>query len=125
MDPYKILKVNECASYEDLKRALKKASVRYHPDKVTDIHLKKKNEEKFKLVRNAYDDIMTLRKSYNIKSKPNFKRGAYVDMLYNMYPPNELFEPAFLDPINMKQQNNAIFDEMEERMKTLDIKISI
>lgn len=61
-DPYRILGVDRNASDEEVKRAYRKLSKKYHPDaNVGSPHLDEYTEM-FKQVQNAYDQIMAQRK---------------------------------------------------------------
>ena len=51
MDHYRILKVNENADNETIKKAYRKLSLRYHPDKNNG------KEEEFKKINEAYQTL--------------------------------------------------------------------
>lgn len=73
---YKILKVNQNATDEELKRAYKKLAMKWHPDK--NQHVKKEESEaKFKQISEAYD----------VLSDPK-KRQIYD--FYGHYPLNSI-----------------------------------
>jgi molecular chaperone DnaJ len=57
-DPFKILGIEQDASPEDAKKAFRKLAKEFHPDKVTSLEDKAKNEEKFKEIARAYDCIV-------------------------------------------------------------------
>lgn len=61
MDPYKILGVSENASDEEVKRAYRKLSKKYHPDANINNPNKDEAEKKFKEVQAAYETIMKIR----------------------------------------------------------------
>ena len=52
MNPYDILKVNKNTSIEDIKKAYRKLSLKYHPDK--NIGDKEESSKKFKEISEAY-----------------------------------------------------------------------
>jgi DnaJ homolog subfamily B member 4 len=54
-DPYQILGVSRGADDEEIKKAYRKMSLRYHPDRNTDADAK----EKFQEISNAYETIKT------------------------------------------------------------------
>lgn len=56
-DPYDVLGVPRDASDEDIKKAYRTLSRRYHPDANINNPNKKQAEEKFKEVQQAYDEI--------------------------------------------------------------------
>lgn len=60
MDYYKILGLTNSASEEEIKKSYKKLAMKYHPDRsvnLSDIE-KKKNEEKFKEINDAYQHLL-------------------------------------------------------------------
>lgn len=60
-DPYKVLGVNPSASNEEVKKAYRELSRKYHPDNVANNPLADLAEEKFKEVQEAYKQIMDMR----------------------------------------------------------------
>lgn len=74
-DPYKVLGVSRDASDDDIKKAYRTLSRKYHPDANINNPNKDKAEEMFKLVQQAYDQIMTERKN----------GGAYGNTGYGNY----------------------------------------
>ena len=57
-DPYKVLGVSRDASDEEVKKAYRRLSRKYHPDANINNPNKDKAEEMFKLVQEAYKQIM-------------------------------------------------------------------
>lgn len=57
-DPYKVLGITRDASEEDIKKAYRKLSRKYHPDANMNNPNKNKAEEMFKLVQQAYEQIL-------------------------------------------------------------------
>lgn len=62
-DPYSVLGVSRNASEEEIKKAYKTLSRKYHPDANINNPNKDQAEEKFKLIQNAYQQIMKERTS--------------------------------------------------------------
>ena len=60
-DPYKVLGIDSGASDEEVKKAYRKLSRRYHPDANINNPDKDKAEQKFKEVQQAYQSIMDMR----------------------------------------------------------------
>jgi curved DNA-binding protein CbpA len=122
MDPYDELKVKDNVSDDDVKKAFKRAMIKYHPDKVQNGTQKIINEEKFKKAQQAYDEIILFRKYKNINLTQRRRhndpiRRSYHDLLYTMFSKDnfDLIQPSFLDI------NKNIFDEIEESMKAMHV----
>lgn len=62
-DPYKVLGVSPNATDDEIKKAYRELSRKYHPDANVNNPNKDKAEEMFKLVQQAYDQIMDQRKN--------------------------------------------------------------
>jgi len=61
-DPYQVLGVSQNASDDEIKKAYRTLSRRYHPDANVNNPNKAQAEERFKQVQQAYDEIMKRRK---------------------------------------------------------------
>lgn len=61
-DPYKVLGISKDATDEEIKKAYREMSRKYHPDANVNNPNKDKAEEMFKLVQQAYDQIMNEKK---------------------------------------------------------------
>jgi molecular chaperone DnaJ len=65
-DPYKVLEVSPSSTNEEIKKAYRELSRKYHPDSYVNNPLSGLAEEKFKEVQEAYDQIMKDRENgYN------------------------------------------------------------
>ena len=60
-NPYDVLGVSQNASDDEVKKAYRELSRKYHPDANVDNPLADLAEEKFKEVQEAYDEIMRQR----------------------------------------------------------------
>lgn len=93
-----ILKLENNASPEEIKKAYKKMALKYHPDRqeqTSSEEEKKQAEEKFKQISEAYELLMNPEK-FNNNCPPGFG-GGFVD-------PSELFNHIFRD-MNMNHSN--------------------
>lgn len=72
-DPYSILGVSRDASDEEIKKAYRKLSRKYHPDANINNPNKDQAEEKFKEIQQAYDQIM---KEQEYSSSGNYGYGG-------------------------------------------------
>lgn len=62
-NPYKVLEVSPSASNDEIKKAYRELSRKYHPDSYVNNPLSGLAEEKFKEVQEAYDQIMKEREN--------------------------------------------------------------
>ncbi len=78
MNPYKVLGVSESASEEEIKKAYRALSRKYHPDANINNPNKAEAEEKFKEVQQAYELIMDMReKGYSYSESGRSGTGGY------------------------------------------------
>lgn len=76
-DPYEILGVSRNASEEDIKKAYKALSRKYHPDANINNPHKDEAEEKFKEIQQAYQQIMKERtEGYSYQGSSNGRGGG-------------------------------------------------
>jgi molecular chaperone DnaJ len=77
-DPYSVLGISPSASNDEIKRAYRELSRKYHPDSYVDNPLSGLAEEKFKEVQDAYDQIMRDREGgYNKSNATNSGNSYY------------------------------------------------
>lgn len=76
MDPYKVLGVDPSASEDEIKKAYRELSRKYHPDSYHDNPLSDLAEEKFKEVQEAYNQIMKEREQ-GYRTGYNYQQGSY------------------------------------------------
>lgn len=77
-DPYSVLGVSRNASEEEIKKAYKALSRRYHPDANINNPNKEQAEERFKEIQAAYQQIMKERtEGYSYGGSGNYGNGGY------------------------------------------------
>ncbi len=80
-DPYQVLGVSANASDDEVKKAYRTLSRKYHPDANVNNPNREQAEEKFKQVQQAYDQVMKMRKdgtsSYGYQDQANGYGSSY------------------------------------------------
>ena len=76
-DPYKVLGVSPSATDDEIKKAYRNLSRRYHPDTNMNNPNKDKAEEMFKLVQQAYEQIMEERTNGTSGSQSSYGGYSY------------------------------------------------
>jgi len=76
-DPYKVLGISRDASDDEVKKAYRNMSRKYHPDANINNPNKDKAEEMFKLVQQAYDQIMKERSGDYSSSGSSSSYGGF------------------------------------------------
>lgn len=75
MDPYQILGISQTASDDEVKKAYRNLSRKYHPDANVNNPNKAQAEEKFKQVQQAYDEIMRRRQQGHYQGQNTSGQG--------------------------------------------------
>lgn len=83
-NPYEVLGISPSASDDEVKKAYRELSRKYHPDSYANNPLSDLAEEKFKEVQEAYDQIMKQRENggsgdynYGYSGNQNYNSGGY------------------------------------------------
>jgi len=76
IDPYRVLEVSKSATDEEIKKAYRRLSRKYHPDTNINNPNKDEAEMKFKEVQQAYDQIMKEREYGSSYSQGNQQYGS-------------------------------------------------
>lgn len=99
-DPYQVLGISRTATDDEVKRAYRELSRKYHPDSYVDNPLSSLAEEKFKEVQEAYDSII------NERQNGGFSKGSgsYSDQTYS--GTGELYQVANF--INARRYQDAV-----------------
>ncbi|CEM18629.1 unnamed protein product [Vitrella brassicaformis CCMP3155] len=120
-DYYKILGVNKDATETDLKKAYRKLAMKWHPDKHTDAAAKKKAEEMFKDIAEAYDVLSDKEKRqiYDQLGEEGLKGGGPAPpgaggtrFVYTGIDPNDLFGRFFSGDREFAGFQSAFDDDM-------------
>lgn len=77
MNPYSVLGVDPGATDEEIKKAYRALSRKYHPDANINNPNKVQAEEKFKEVQQAYEQIMRERQQGNSYQNGGYQNGSY------------------------------------------------
>ena len=106
-DPYEVLGVSRNASQEEIKKAYRELSRKYHPDSYADNPLADLAEEKFKEVQEAYQQIMNGQAG---RSGDNGYRGygnTYQNNTYNQSGNGQMFVDV-RNMLNARRYNEAL-----------------
>ena len=77
MNPYSVLGVSPSATEEEIKKAYRALSRKYHPDANINNPNKEQAEEKFKEVQQAYEQIMKERQQGTGQQYDGYQNGSY------------------------------------------------
>ncbi len=106
MDPYSVLGVSRSATDQEIKKAYRKMSRKYHPDNFRDEAQKKQAEEQFRRVQEAYNAIVDERSG---KTSGYGSYGGYGgNSGGNNYTEEQQHFMAAVNYINARRFNEAL-----------------
>lgn len=111
-DPYQVLGVSRTASEDEIKKAYRKLSRKYHPDANIDNPNAAQAEEKFKQIQQAYEQIM--------KEKEQGSSYSGYDHPFGQYREQEQKEPSREDMLFQAASNYIHAGHYKEAMNVLD-----
>jgi len=85
INPYSVLGIAPSATDEEIKKAYRTLSRKYHPDANVNNPNKAQAEEKFKEVQQAYEQIMRERQQGNSYQNGGYQNGAYGNRTENPF----------------------------------------
>ncbi len=109
-NPYDVLGVPQNASDDEIKKAYRDLTRKYHPDANVNNPLADLAEEKFKEVQEAYDVIMKERENGGYNDGYNYGRGAgsYQQSSYSGGGQQDVETQAVYNFINSRRFNDAL-----------------
>lgn len=106
-DPYSVLGISPSASNDEIKRAYRELSRKYHPDSYVDNPLSGLAEEKFKEVQDAYDQIMREREG-GYRSNATNTGNTYSNNSYNNTGNDAIEFQAVYNYLNARRYREAL-----------------
>lgn len=114
-DPYSVLGVSRGATDREIKKAYRAMSRKYHPDSFSDENEKKRAEEKFRQVQEAYNQIVDERSGKSQQTYGGY--GGYGGQNTQNYSEEDQHLMAAMNYIRARRYNEAInvLNSMENR----------
>ena len=108
-DPYEVLGVSRNASQEEIKKAYRELSRKYHPDSYANNPLADLAEEKFKEVQEAYQQIMNGQaESYSYGGYSNtYQQNTYQQTAYQQSGNGQMFADV-RNMLNARRYHDAL-----------------
>jgi hypothetical protein len=110
-DYYKILKVNEKSTFEEITKSYKKKAKKWHPDVTTDNDKKEKYDKKFKLIYEAYSHFKKKLSSNNSNNNnSNDQNNSNENKSNENYSNDQNYSNENNSNENYSHQSNNIYD---------------
>lgn len=106
-DPYEVLGVSRDASMDEIKKAYRKLSRKYHPDANINNPHKAEAEEKFKQVQEAYDQIVREREHGGTTGSGSYG-GGYGNYTSGMEDPEMQAAVNFVNSQHFQEAMNVL-----------------
>ena len=90
INPYMVLGVSNDTNDEEIKQEYKRKALKYHPDKIKDESKRKRYETKFKLIKDAYEEIVKQRQqpttvSQTFNNQQNFGVSPFTTLFQDVF----------------------------------------
>lgn len=111
INPYMILGLSNDASDEEIKQEYRRKVLKYHPDKIKDESKRTRYETKFKLIKDAYDEIVKQRQQPTTVSQTLNNQQKF-----GAFPFTTMFQDAF----QRMNDFDAMSQQFEQRIGNLN-----
>lgn len=110
---FEILDVQPNCTKNDIKKAYRRKAKIYHPDHQIDKEQKKEAEKKFKIIKKAYDYLMSLDDSYFSNSKQPFEETDTFKILFGLNESSDDDYEEFIISQQSHKKKEKSFEELE------------
>jgi len=117
-----VLGLSNDASDEEIKQEYKRKALKYHPDKIKDESKRKRYETKFKVIKDAYEEIVKQRQQQS--SLASSQRSRFSHPHAGMPPFTTIFQDMFQrmnDFDTMGQQFEQRIEDLHKSFTNIDV----